>query len=98
MRVLVLVLLLAAACGNPQDKDGSHKGTHQHGGGGHVDPRFVAVQPVIARACGGCHNGEEERVIDSPARLKGAQSRIESGNMPPGGVLDLVDRAALLSF
>lgn len=94
----VLVMVLITGCGTPTDKDGSHRGTHHHGGGAPVDPAFAAIQPVVARSCGGCHNGEEERAIDSPARLKAAQGRIESGNMPPGGGLDAADRTALLSF
>lgn len=92
------LIYLLVGCGTPQDTDGTHKGTHQHGHGAPVDPAFVAIQPVIARSCGGCHNGDEERPIDSAARLKAAQGRIASGNMPPGGALDPVDRAALLSF
>lgn len=95
--IVTLLAFLTVSCGTPQDTDGTHKGTHQHGGA-HVDPKFAAIQPVIARACGECHNGDEQRALDTPARLAGAKGRIESGNMPPGGAIDPADKAALLSF
>lgn len=64
------------------------------------DPAFAQVKPVIARACGRCHNGSEEPAFTSAAVFKGstAKARLVSGTMPPGGRIDPADKSALLSY
>lgn len=64
-------------------------------------PAFVAIKPVVERACGGCHNGQVHPLkLDTEARWKGskARARLEAGTMPPGGRIDAGDKAALLAY
>jgi cytochrome c553 len=74
--LVVIVLLLMAACGSPE---GESKTLPPTGGGDTPDA-------LVQAECGRCHNGRvQSPVIQSVAQLKRAHAKalIQSGRMPP---------------
>ncbi len=65
-----------------------------------VDTAYVAIAPLIKKDCGTCHaDGGIQKPFDA-ARFKSskAKARLVAGTMPPGGKIDAVDKAKLLTY
>lgn len=65
-----------------------------------ADPAFAAIQPIIQRNCGDCHNGRKEPAFPDGATFKASQSKqeLQSGSMPLGRAISAADKAALLGY
>lgn len=66
-----------------------------------ADPEFAAVQPLVAKNCGGCHGvqpGIPVFATGAAFRASKALSEIEGGDMPPAGHLDAGDKAKLVAY
>jgi uncharacterized membrane protein len=94
MRYFGLVAFLLASCGPSQGT-----GT-QTPPAAYNDPQFAAVQPVIQRNCGDCHNGGRLPAFNSPEAFRGsaAKAEITSGSMPLGRAMSAADKAVLLAY
>lgn len=99
MRLVALFLAIGwclVACGGPEtDYDYGDETPPP------ADPAFVAVQPVVDRECGRCHNGSVHPLkFSSGAAFKGskAKARIGNGTMPPDRALKPEDKQALLDY
>lgn len=93
--VTVATVVALQSCGQPTE-GGGDKPPPQTGNGGASD--FASIQPVIQRNCASCHDGSNQKPIDSAARMSAAKAQVRSGKMPPGGRIDPADKAAILSF
>jgi hypothetical protein len=47
-------------------------------------PTYADVQPILAQACGSCHNGEFSTLSQVKAQRSALISQISSGRMPQG--------------
>ncbi len=95
---LIALALTLTACGS-SDADYGDKAPAPPPA---ADPEFAAIQPVIERACGKCHNGTVHPLrFTSAAAFKGskAKARLTAGTMPPApATISAEDKAALLAF
>lgn len=66
------------------------------------DAAFDAVKPLVAKNCGGCHNGSTHPLkFDSGAKFKAskAKARLTAGTMPPSPkTISDEDKQALLAY
>jgi len=102
---LALVFLSLASCGHPA-KDGETAPSPAPapapapGPTPPAPPSWATVAPIVARDCGGCHNGAKLPAFTSGAVFKAgkAKAKLLDGTMPPSGVIAAADKAALLAY
>ncbi len=101
MRSLWLIVLGLAlnACGS---SDGGYGDSTPPPAAPAADPEFAAVQPVIEKNCGKCHNGTTHPLkFDTAAKFKAgkAKARLTSGTMPPApATISSDDKNVLLAY
>lgn len=64
------------------------------------DPEYDKIAPLVARNCGGCHNGSNQKAFTA-ARFKSsaARARLKNGSMPPApATISQDDKALLLAY
>ena len=63
-------------------------------------PTWSQVQAIIAKDCASCHNGSTQPAFNTSAAFVSspAAQYIQSGKMPPGGVIAAADKSTLLAY
>lgn len=96
---LIVLGLALSACGS---SDGGYGGDNAPPPPPAADPEFAAVQPVIEKACGKCHNGTVHPLrFDTAAKFKAgkAKARLAAGTMPPPpATISAEDKQVLLAY
>ena len=63
-------------------------------------PTWAQVQVIIAKDCASCHNGSAEPAFNTSAAFvsSSAAQYLQSGKMPPSGVIAAADKSTLLAY